>query len=145
MNDWRDELVGQLLTPADDDRPGARAEARRGTLRQRFDEVRAAIDESVAYIAERAGVTVLAEPEPELPRFRWTHLSRHLLLRLEPDQLRFILSVTTERDYRHAELQMEGDRLFSHFQDRVAPADTEDLVRTFVSALFTLSDPEVRR
>lgn len=145
MNDWRDELIGRLVTPAGGPGPGDRSEARKGTLRQRFDEVHAAIEESVAYVSERAGLTVLAEPEPDLPRFRWTHLSRHLLLRLEQDQLRFILSVTTERDYRHAELQMEGDRLFSHYQDRVAPADVEDLVRTFVTALFTISDQEDRR
>jgi len=136
MADWKDRLVDELTTQAAAAAAAAGAPGERATLRARFDETRQRLDEAVAYVAERAGLVVTPHDEEDGTRVRWRHLSRTLLVRLEPDGARFVLSVTTERDYLHAEVWLEGGRLLSMFEDRIAAADLDALVPVFVRRLF---------
>lgn len=136
MADWKDRLVDDLRAgPAPSATPDAQA-GDRETLKARFAETRERMAQSVAYVAERAGLVVDPVDEAGGTRLRWRHLSRTLVLRLEPDDARFVLSVTTDRDYQHAEVWIEGGRLLSMFEDRIAVADLDALVQVFVRRLF---------
>ena len=136
MADWKDRLVDDLRAGAASSGRVAGAGGERGALTACFAETRARLVDAVAYVAERAGLSSAPTDEEGGARVRWRHLSRTLVLRLEPDGARMVLSVTTERDYLHAEVWQEGDRLLSMFEDRIAAADLDALVEVFVRRLF---------
>jgi hypothetical protein len=136
MTDWKDRLVDDLRAGPSPRPAATSAQGERATLRARFDEARQRLAEAVAYVADRAGLVVTPVDEEGGTRVRWQHLSRSLLVRLEPDGSRFVISVTTERDYVHAEVWLEGGRLLSVHEDRIAAADLDALVQVFVRRLF---------
>jgi hypothetical protein len=135
MTDWKDRLVDDLRADPSPSPAGA-AIGEHDALRARFAETRERLRQAVAYVSERAARPVEPAEEEGGLRLRWRHLSRSLVLRLEPDDARFVLSVTTERDYVHAEVWLEGGRLLSMFEDRVGAADLDVLVQVFVRRFF---------
>lgn len=139
QGDWRERLAGSVRAQASGG-AGGPAQADGAALAPHFDAARARLEEAITDVASRAGVTVPLEPDEAGRRLRWTFLTRALVLRLDPDGGRFVLSVTADRDYLHAEFWLEGGSLLSMHEDRVARPDWDELARRFVSRLFV--DPE---
>jgi hypothetical protein len=134
MSDWRDAIVGNLLKGQGAGQAGARAAG--SEVAQRFGEARDALNEAIGYIVEQTGESVSHAEEEGGRRHRWTYRSRSLVLRQEPGAERFVLSVTTDRDYHHADFYLEEGRFLSCYHDRVAPAAVAELVEEFVGRFF---------
>jgi|GEM_PF-2665998 len=140
MADWKDKLVDDLRASPESAAASTTAAGDPEVLKARFAETRERMAQAVAYVAERAGLVVDPVEEAGGTRMRWRHLSRTLVLRLEPDGGRFVLSVTTDRDYQHADVWIESGRLLSMFEDRIAAADLDALVQVFVRRLFVVRE-----
>ena len=142
MNDWRDRIVGELKKgPA---APGAGPKATGNEAAVRFTEALEALAHAIDYIVEQTGESVAHAEEEGGRRHRWTYRSRSLVLRLEQGADRFVLSVTTDRDYHHADFYLEEGRFLTCYHDRVGPADVPELVEDFVGRFFVTGEEQAR-
>lgn len=139
MSDWKDRVADALASGETPKHTGK--EPGPGPLLGAFDELAAGLREALDEICARAGVQLGYTEDEGGARLHWQYLTRSLMLRMERDDGRFVLSVTTDREYDHVELWIEAGRLVSYQRDQQSRADLPDLVETFVTR-FLLDSPQ---
>ena len=132
-------MAKALLSGAASAQPGN--EPGPGPLAQAFDDLAKGLQMALDKIGSRAGVELAASVEEGGTRLQWRYLTRNLMLRMERSDGRFVLSVTTDREYEHVELWIEAGRLVSYHRDQQSGADLPALVETFVTR-FLLDSPQ---
>ncbi len=139
MSDWKDRVADALASGAPSRDPAEVASP--GAISHAFDELAAGLSEALADIAARAGLNLSPDEDPSGERWRWQYLTRSLMLRIDKDDGRVVLSVTTDRDYEHAEIIAEGGRLVACQDDKQGEVDFPSLIETFVTR-FLLDSPQ---
>ncbi len=139
MSDWKDRVADALVSGAPSREQGSGATP--DPIARAFDELSSGLTEALEHIGGRAGLSLTPDTDAAGSRLRWQYLTRSLMLRLDRDDGRVILSVTTDRDYDHAELCLEGGRLVAHQDGRSGDADTTVLIEAFATR-FLLDSPK---
>jgi hypothetical protein len=139
VSDWKDRIA-DALTPTKRNEettstPGP------GELTNGFEALAAGLREALEYLGERLGLSLNAHVDECGARLRWQYLTHSLMLRMEHGDRRFVLSVTTDRDYEHVELWIEAGRLVAYQNDQQSEADLPALVQAFVTR-FLLDSPK---